>query len=193
VAGGDFTGDAQAVQGADAAAGTDAFNIFDGRVSTQGTVSYIDAVDSPLILTFQGMLPTHHYNLDFHSHRNNYAWNRASLVEISGADSFANRSSNALDDNLDPLFFDAADPATRLPADNDGGYVATFEAIDPGSDGEIEVTIYWDGSDPLSAYKGKYASAFRLVYLPEPSEFWMLAAGIAFVVTVGRGRIKWGR
>jgi hypothetical protein len=114
-------------------------------------------------------------------------------VEISGADSFANRSSNALDDNLDPLFFDAADPATRLPADNDGGYVATFEAIDPGSDGEIEVTIYWDGSDPLSAYKGKYASAFRLVYLPEPSEFWMLAAGIAFVVTVGRGRIKWGR
>jgi hypothetical protein len=163
VTGGRFVGDTQAAHGADALSGTEAFNIFDGRVSTQGTISYVDAANSPLILRFQGMSPTRQYDLDFHSHRDKYAWDRASLVEISGADAFRNRSSNALDDNSDPLFLSPLDPTTRLPADNDAGYVATFEDIDPGSDGEFVVAVRWDGSDPASAYKGKYASAFRLV------------------------------
>ena len=72
VAGGEFTGDSQAAQGADAVVGTDAFDAFDGRVSTQGTISYVDAAGSPLVLTFQGLSPTRYYELVFHAHRNDY-------------------------------------------------------------------------------------------------------------------------
>jgi hypothetical protein len=81
---------------------------------------------------------------------------------------FTNQSSVATD-NPDTvnypggvLFTGPASPSTRLPADNDKGYVARFTGIDPGSDGEIVLTINWEGTAG-AGYKGKYGSAIRLV------------------------------
>jgi hypothetical protein len=60
------------------------------------------------------------------------------------------------------LFSDETDPSTRLPADNDNGYVARFSNIDPSPDGTILLTISFDGTAG-SEFKGKYGSDERLV------------------------------
>ena len=59
------------------------------------------------------------------------------------------------------LFTGLTDLSTRLPADNDNGYVARFAEIDPGSDGEVVLTISYDGNVG-NQFKGKYGSAVRL-------------------------------
>ena len=98
VTGGSFIGDVHAAQGnADPSTG-DAFTLFDGKVSGQGVISYINAAGSDLVLTFTGLNPNQFYDLAFYAHRNNYAWDRASEVTISGQDTFINTSSVA-DDN----------------------------------------------------------------------------------------------
>ena len=57
------------------------------------------------------------------------------------------------------LFTGPNDTSTRLPADNDNGYVARFSNIDLGSDGVVVLTVSYDGTDPFT---GKYGSAVRL-------------------------------
>jgi uncharacterized repeat protein (TIGR02059 family) len=163
VTGGSYNGTSQANHGADPAVGTDAHGIFNGIVSGQGTVSFVNQAVSSLVLTLTGLDPTKVYDLDFYAHRNNYAWARASLVTISGQDAFTNISSTATDNPSESggvLFTGSTDSSTRLPSDNDNGYVARFSNIDPGSDGLVVLTISYDGSNP---YKGKYGSAVRLV------------------------------
>ena len=166
VTGGLFDGDPSAVQGVEPAVGTDAHTIFNGIVSGQGVVSYENLAPPTgnLTLTFTGLNPSKLYKLVYYAHRNNYAWDRASLVTLSGQDSFTNTSSAATDNPSEPggvLFTGPTDPSTRLPADNDNGYVARFEEIDPGSDGEVVLTISFDGN-VTSQFKGKYGSAVRL-------------------------------
>ena len=85
-------------------------------------------------------------------------------MTISGPDAFTNTSSAATDNPNEVggvLFTGPTDPSTRLPADNDNGYVARFDAIDPGSDGEVVLTVSFDGN-VASQFKGKYANAVRL-------------------------------
>ena len=163
VTGGSFIGDAQAAHGAEPSPGTDAHALFAGNVSSQGALSYLNQANSPLVLTFTGLDPSKLYDLAYFAHRNKYAWDRASLVTLSGQDAFINISSTATDNPNGPggaLFSGPTDPATRLPADNDNGYVARFRQVDPGSDGVVVLTISFDGTAP---YKGKYGSAVRLV------------------------------
>jgi len=162
VTGGSFIGPSQAAQGADPTTG-DAFTIFDGKVNGQGAASYIDLVGSNLVLTFTNMDPTKVYDLTFYAHRNFYGWDRASLVTISGQDAFVNTSSIAAD-NPDTvtypggvLFTGPTSPSTRLPADNDNGYVARFSNVKSGSDGTVVLTISFDGA-PANQYQGKYGS-----------------------------------
>ena len=165
VTGGDFDGVAHAALGADPAGGTDAQAIFDGIVSGQGAISYIDQAGSSLVLTFTGLDPNKVYDLAYFAHRNFYDWDRASLVQISGQAAFRNASSAATDNPSEVggvLFTGPTDPSTRLPADNDNGYVARFVNIDPGSDGEVVLTISFDGN-VASQFKGKYGSAVRLM------------------------------
>ncbi len=162
VTGGSFVGDAQAGHGANPAAGTDAHSLFHGMVSGQGALSYINQAGSSLVLTFTGLDPSKEYDLAYYAHRNNYAWERASLVTLSGQDAFINSSSTATDNPNEAggvLFTGPTDASTRLPADNDQGYVARFSQIDPGSDGVVVLTVSYDGSRP---FKGKYGSAVRL-------------------------------
>ena len=162
VTGGSFIGDVQAEHGTEPSPGTDAHALFAGHVSGEGALSYLNQANSPLVLTFTGLDPGKLYDLVYYAHRNQYAWDRASLVTLSGQDAFINISSTATDNPNGPggaLFSGPTDPATRLPADNDNGYVARFSQVDPGSDGVVVLTISFDGTAP---YKGKYGSAVRL-------------------------------
>ncbi|MCD4696638.1 MAG: hypothetical protein K8S16_10410, partial [Bacteroidales bacterium] len=168
VSGGTFDGDGgvQGGHGGEPDAGTDAYTYFNGKLSCTGAISYIDQVDSNLVLTLTGMDPAKTYNMVFYPNRGSYGWDRASLVSISGADAFTNESSTGTDNNSDPLFSGSSDPSTRLPADNTAtGYVARFTGIDPGSDGEVVLTISFDGTAPN---KGKYASALMIEQLFSP-------------------------
>ncbi|WNM62611.1 VCBS repeat-containing protein [Candidatus Nitrospira neomarina] len=167
VTGGQFVAGANDLQGADPTVG-DAFTIFEGKVNGKGVVTYIDDVNNSLVLTFSGLNPNKNYDLTFYAHRNNNGWDRASLVTLSGQDAFTNSSSIATD-NPDTgtypggvLFTGPTSASTRLPADNDNGYVARFSGIDPGSDGTVLLTISFDGS-VAEQYKGKYGSAVRLI------------------------------
>ncbi|MCZ6799289.1 MAG: FG-GAP-like repeat-containing protein, partial [Nitrospirae bacterium] len=163
VVGGTFNGGSHATQGADPTTG-DAFAIFDGKVNGQGVLSYIDQTASDLILTLTALAPNRLYDLTYFAHRDDYVWDRASLVTISGQDAFINQSSIAIDNPSEAgggLFSGPTDPSTRLPADNDQGYVARFSNIDPGSDGAVVLTIRFDGNG-ASQSKGKYGSALRL-------------------------------
>ena len=143
--------------------GTDAHSLFNGIISGQGAVQDLNKKkDRPLVLRFTGMDPSKVYDLAFYSHRNKFGWDRASLVTLSGQMAFTNSSSIATDNPNKTggvLFSGPTDPSTRLPADNDNGYVARFSNIDPGSDGVVVLTISYDGSSP---FKGKYGSAVRL-------------------------------
>jgi len=129
-----------------------------------GTISYQDAAPpaGDLVLTFDGMDPNKVYSLVFFGHRDNYAWDRAALATISDVDAFTNESSVATDNPTGTggtLFDGPSDPSTRLPSDNDNGYVARFTGINAGTDGTMLLTISYDGTVP---YRGKYANAIML-------------------------------
>ncbi|MEO8325336.1 MAG: PKD domain-containing protein, partial [Nitrospirota bacterium] len=164
VTGGEFIGSGQATQGAEPSMG-DAFTIFNGKVSTLGVISYVNQVGNSLLLTFNGLNPSKKYDLSFFAHRDAYGWDRASLVTLSGQDAFTNTSSVASDNPSEVggvIFSGPSDTSTRLPADNDKGYVARFSNIEPGSDGNMVLTISFDGN-VASQYTGKYGSAIRLM------------------------------
>ncbi len=146
--------------------GTDAHRLFNGIVTTQGAIAHINKVNKPLVLKFTGLNPNRLYDLAFFSHRNKFSWDHASLVTISGQKAFTNISSTATDnpnEQQSVLFTGPTDASTRLPADNDNGYVARFSNINPGENGVVKLTIKYDGSIP---YKGKYGSAVRLHEMP---------------------------
>jgi VCBS repeat protein len=165
VTGGIYDGTAQATQGADPTAG-DAFTIFDGKVSGKGVLSYNDPnVNDPVVLTFSGLNPAKTYDLSFFAHRNNYAWNRAALVTLSGTAGRMNISSVASDNPSEAggvIFSGSGDSSTRLPADNDNGYVARWSEVSSGGDGIVVLTISWDGTAG-NEFLGKYGSAVRLI------------------------------
>jgi len=137
-------------------------NIFNGIVSCKGVISYIDESDNPLVLTLSGMDPGKSYNLVFFSNGGDYGWEQASLVTISGADGYTNESSSGIDNDGNPLFSGEKDSATRLPAGNTHtGYVARFNNIDAGVDGEVVLIVSFDGTAG-NEYKGKYAGALMM-------------------------------
>jgi hypothetical protein len=191
VTGGTYNGGDQATQGADPTTG-DAFDIFDGKVSGDGVISYVNGVSEVLVLTFTNMDQNKVYDLTFFAHRDVYGWDRASLVTISGQDAFVNTSSVA-SDNPDTvnypggvLFTGPTSPSTRLPADNDNGYVARFSNVKSGSDGMVVLTISFDGSVP-SQYLGKYGSAIRLIESGGGDIVWRNTADGAVAVWLMNG------
>ena len=161
VTGGSYDGTTQATQGANPTTG-DGFTIFDGKVNGLGAISYDG---NSLVLTFSGLNPSKTYDLSFFAHRNNYAWDRASLVTLSGQEAFTNTSSVASDNPSEPggvIFSGPSDTSTRLPADNDNGYVARWGEVRSGSDGIVVLTISFDGTMGNEGL-GKYGSAVRLI------------------------------
>jgi len=171
---------ANATQGSEPDSGTDAYNYFNGKVSSLGAISYNNTAPPAgnLVLTLTGIDPNEKYDMVFYANRDGYAWDRASLVTISGADAFTNSSSVATDNptGTDGTIFDGpTDTSTRLPADNGTrGYVACFTDVNSGSDGEVVLTISFDGTGG-NEYKGKYASALMVKQVvpaqPAPASF----------------------
>ena len=168
ITGGTYDGVANAAQGVNPTSG-DALAIFDQIVTGQGVISYVDSAANNLVLTFSGMNPNKVYDVTFFSDRDRVVapvddWDRASLVTISDHDAFSNVSSFA-NDNPDEtngvLFTGPTDTSTRLPSDNNNGYVARFNAIDPGPDGDVVLTISFNGAAG-EEFRGKYGSAVRL-------------------------------
>ncbi len=172
VLGGEFNSESHATQGANLSAG-DASAIFNGKISVQGAISYLNDMNDSLVLVFTGMDPSKRYEVAFVGHRDKYGWARASLVTIFGADTFTNISSTATDNPrtlpAGTIYSGPADPSTRLPADNLNGYIARFVEIDPGSDGEFRLIVSWDG-DVGAEFKGKYGSAVMLKERAAPSQ-----------------------
>ncbi|GJL60091.1 MAG: hypothetical protein NPIRA03_29480 [Nitrospirales bacterium] len=162
VTGGSFDGSAQAAQGANPTTG-DALAIFDGMVSGLGAISYDS---NSLVLTFSGLNPNKTYDLAFFAHRNDYAWDRASLVTLSGTGGSPINMSSVASDNPNEvggvIFSGPADVSTRLPADNDNGYVARWSEVKSGGDGIVVLTISFDGTMGNEG-RGKYGSAVRLI------------------------------
>jgi hypothetical protein len=163
ITGGSFS-TVNAGQGQPMTSGTDAYEIFFGKVTCMGVISYQDQPppQGNLALTLTGMDPDKKYDMVLYANRGDYGWDRASLVTISEADEFINISSSGLDNYGNPLFTGPDDDSTRLPADNTiTGFVARFANVDPGDDGQVVLTVSFDGTS-ASQYKGKYASAFML-------------------------------
>ena len=163
VDGGWFNGRAHGSEGREAPADTDAAAVFDGAVSTRGSITYVNRPGNPLVLAFSELDPDLLYNIVYHGDRAKYGWNRSSQVTLAGAEAFVNESS-AADDNPDPasggaIFSGPDDDSTRLPADNSRGYVARFTSVAPGPDGVVVLVITADGGWD---YRGKYASAVML-------------------------------
>jgi hypothetical protein len=165
VVGGTFDGSAHAAMGEPAAGGTDGYSRFNGRVDPTGVISYQDSPAGNLSVQLSGLLPGATYEISYLSHRDRYGWNRAQSATLAGASAFTNESSNALDDFGNPLFSGPSDTSVRLPSDNDSGWIAEFTGVKAGSDGLLSLEIDFNGSDPGSAYRGKYASALRVRYL----------------------------
>ena len=167
VTGGTFDGAGHATQFSGAPApGTDAFNVFNGKLTAFGSLSYQDVAPPAgnLVLTFTGLDPGKLYELVFYGHRNDFGWTRASLVTLFGAAGFTNQSSAATDNPSAPggtLFSGPGDDSTRLPSDNDNGYVARFVNIAAGSDGQVALSVSWDGV-PGAEFRGKYGNALML-------------------------------
>jgi FG-GAP-like repeat len=166
VTGGTYDGTAQATQGANPTTG-DGITIFGGKVSGLGAISY--DVGNSLVLTFSGLNPGKTYDLSFFAHRDNYAWDRASLVTLSGTEGSPMNTSSVAADNPDTvnypggvLFTGPTSLSTRLPADNDNGYVARWGEVKSGSDGIVVLTISFAGTSGNEGL-GKYGSAVRLI------------------------------
>ena len=167
VTGGDFDGGNHAtLHSGSPAVGTDAYNFFNGKLTAFGSISYQNLAppQGNLALTLSGLNPSKQYELVFYGHRNNYGWTRGSLVTLVGATGFVNQSSVATDNPTGPggaLFSGPGDDSTRLPADNDNGYVARFINVAPGQDGQVALVVSWDGTGG-NEYAGKYANALML-------------------------------
>ena len=145
------------------ASGTDAYGVFNGVVNCDGQLSY-NATDD-LVLTFAGLDPSLAYELVLYCDRsgNNYvdANSRYQVATLSGADGFVNQSTAG----TEILTSAVADDTTKYNAGLNrlNGYVTRFVNIDPGSDGEIVLTV--DRDSALMHYT--YANAVMLKATPK--------------------------
>jgi hypothetical protein len=144
----------------------DAYTFFNGKVSGEGSIHYNTSNTNPLVLTLTGLDPAKLYDLVFYADRGDYGWERGSLATLTGTSAFTNVSSAGTDNNGDPLFSGPTDNSTRLPPNNTNGWVARFTDINPGSDGQMVLTISFSGTDSQS--RGRYASALMLASLGGP-------------------------
>ncbi|MBN1672833.1 MAG: DUF4838 domain-containing protein [Kiritimatiellae bacterium] len=139
-------------QGADAAAGTDAADVFGGKVDCAGLISY-DA-ENPLVLHVSELDPALRYELVVFGNRAKPVYStRKTSVTISNVAGFRNRSSAGARIGT----IDLTDDTTQtVNGDNTAdGRVARFDEIAVWPNGELTVTI----RDP-SGYP--YVNAFML-------------------------------
>jgi len=141
-------------QGAQPVAATDAGRVFDGKVDCLGAVTY---QTQDLVLSLTGLNPNLRYELVVYSDRDEAAYaDRMHHSVLSDADGFRNASSEGTAVGTTSM---ADDTVTYCSGYNAAaGLVARFTDIDPGTNGQVTLTLDCDvGSDHYT-----YANALML-------------------------------
>ncbi|MBN1671303.1 MAG: lamin tail domain-containing protein [Kiritimatiellae bacterium] len=163
-------------QGLHPASGTDAFNVFDGQVNCNGTVSY---GAENLTLAFSGLDPALEYELVLYADRNNSSYVAGSARNhygtLLGADDFVNASSLGTTVTTDTAPNDTT--VYNAGYNNPYGYVARFTQVKPGLDGQILFRVRQDGG----AGYYTYMNAFMLrAFYQAPKPTTKLATGASW-------------
>jgi hypothetical protein len=127
--------DATRAQGSNASSGTDGYNVFNGIVDSVGLISYSAA---NLSFSFTGLDPTLRYEFVLFGNRNVAAYtDRLTRVAISDVVEFTNSSTAGA------AFSGPADPAATIVNgyNTANGYVARFTDVNPGTDGDMLITV----------------------------------------------------
>ena len=137
--------------GGDAAFETDAYRVFDGIVDCAGVIGY---ESTNLTLTMSGLEPTLRYEFVLFGNRDRPEYtDRTSTATISGAPSFQNESTPGV--TITTTYLPQDTTVTCNGWNRENGFVTRFAQIDPGLDGEIQITV----SDNASKF---YANALML-------------------------------
>ncbi|MBN1674123.1 MAG: lamin tail domain-containing protein [Kiritimatiellae bacterium] len=135
-------------QGANPAAGTDGYSVFNGKVDCVG-----NAANDDITIAFTGLEPAWDYTIVIFGNRHNATYtDRISDFVISDVAGFDNASSSG----AQVLSTGGqADDTTRYCTgwNTDNGYVAKFTHVKPGADGDMTVTV---------SGVNRYANAFML-------------------------------
>ena len=135
VEGGSWNGKNHAALGGLSAPGTDAHEVFDGKVDAQGVLSY---GGTDIVLSFSGLDPDLRYELVLFGNRDEAAYgDRITEYTISGVTSFLNESTQGAEvSGIDG-------ETTRISnGDNtENGYVARYTRIKVGEDGSMIVVV----------------------------------------------------
>jgi len=118
--------------GSEFTAGTDAYNMFHGKVDvTNGVIYYGSSGDWNVDLVFSGLSPTASYEVGTTFDRGTYS-DRWSKVSITGADSYTYASSAGA--------FKVGEDAVSMVSNNTAnGYVAKWTDVKPGADGSFSI------------------------------------------------------
>lgn len=155
IQGGSWLGAAHVAQGRSPNPGTDAYDVFNGKVDLEGVLSY-DAGD--LLLTFSNLNAAAAYELVVCGSREAYA-DRFTTTVIEGAVSFTNRSTSGAEVG------GAAGERTRIlnGSNTAAGLVARYSEIRTGDDGSFALRV------PASPDPRYYLNALMLRgELPQP-------------------------
>jgi hypothetical protein len=178
--------------------GTDAAEVFDGKVDASGNISYGDSPGWHVDLTISGLDPTRFYTFVGTVNRNGGAGyaDRVTNWKIMGADSFTYASSSGAKKVAD-------DSVEFSTGDNTAGYVARWTDVKPGADGTIVIRTSHtvgeaNGGIPgAHAYKGYAGGMFMVKVQPDSPFRWQAFNDSAFkagqvnadnVTTFGLGR-----
>ena len=115
--------------------GTDAYDVFHGKVDATGIIGY---GNSDIVFTMSGLDPHLAYNLLVFGNRDNEVYTeRITKATLIGKADFHNQSTPGA------LFSGLKDESTVVVNgfNTDNGYVARFTNIHPGSDGEVKVIL----------------------------------------------------
>jgi len=155
-------------------AGTDAYKIFYGKINPDRVLAYSGGSH---VFTFTGLDPSKLYRFVHWGDRADPANTYSSKITISDVTSFTKNSSTGVTISTTVLPDDSATYLTGYNSVN--GYVAGFTNINPGSDGDIIITV--------SGATKWYSNAFMLQELPsgpQPTQYTLT------VNKVGNGTVS---
>lgn len=139
--------------------GTDAYNVFNGRV---GHNNVSDWASGFVTMTLSGLNTSKQYSVVLFCSRladNTQYTDRWTVVTISSVDAFANNSSTAAPKSTTTT----ANDTTRLSAGLLQGLVARYDSVRPGADGTIAFSLTGTGTNGQSH---GYINAFMVVESP---------------------------
>ncbi|MBN1676537.1 MAG: lamin tail domain-containing protein [Kiritimatiellae bacterium] len=143
-------------QGADPQAGTDAADVFGGIVGCQGLISGGDVT-----LVFDGLPVTNRYELTLYGNRAESSYTaRTAIYTLDDVAGFTNTSSAGTTIGTTGMAGDTTECASGY--NTQSGLVVQWSGVNPGSDGDIRVTV-------SSATGGRYVNAVRLRAVPGPT------------------------